>query len=111
MRKRGHIGDWQDDKGYGFISPESGGARLFAHIKAFANRQRRPEAGDLVTYLPGTDDRGRPCAVKIAFDGETYEAQVRSRAARRGDGPLLFAGFFVALLVAATVAEWLPLEE
>src|SRR5690606_11371173 len=58
MRLKGRIRDWRDDKGFGFIEPEGGGARVFAHARAFANRQRRPEIGAQVTYLVGTDERG-----------------------------------------------------
>lgn len=112
MRLSGKICDWRDDKGFGFIAPDNGGNRVFAHARAFANRQRRPEIGAQVTYLAGTDERGRPCAVKIAFDGERYAAtpsKRRSRPAGRSNGPVLFAILFVAVLAAATAAGWLPL--
>lgn len=113
MRLKGRIRDWRDDKGFGFIEPEDGGARVFAHVRAFANRQRRPEIGAQVTYLVDTDERGRACAVKIAFEGERYPASPRNRRSRpaaRSNGPMLFATVFVAVLVAATAAAWLPAE-
>lgn len=113
MRLKGRICDWRDDKGFGFIEPDGGGARVFAHIKGFANRERRPQNGAQVTYLAGTDERGRACAAKIAFDGEGYEAPARSRSPRpsaHSNGPVVFALLFVILLLAATVAAWLPIE-
>lgn len=113
MRLKGNIRDWRDDKGFGFIEPEGGGARVFAHIKAFADTRRRPEEGARVTYLAGTDGQGRPRAMKIAFDGERYAEPRRpgsARTAAQGNGPVLFATFFVALLVAATAADRLPVE-
>ncbi|MES9852422.1 MAG: cold shock domain-containing protein [Candidatus Thiodiazotropha sp. L084R] len=42
MKKKGKISSWNDDKGFGFIVPLDGGNRTFVHIKAFANRARRP---------------------------------------------------------------------
>ena len=54
----GTITQWHDAKGYGWI--DSGGKRVFAHIKDFGSGQRRPVAGDEVTFTAGTDEQGRP---------------------------------------------------
>ena len=69
MRKRGRIQSWNDAKGYGFVSPLAGGDRIFVHIKAFANRARRPMVGGVITYSLSTDARGRPRAEKAAIAG------------------------------------------
>lgn len=67
MRQRGRIVEWNDDRGFGFITPLEGGPRVFAHVSQFPRELRRPEAFDLVTYELGQDDRGRPRASDIAF--------------------------------------------
>jgi len=69
VRTKGKIASWNDGKGYGFISPLAGGDRTFVHIKAFANRARRPVVGDVVTYSVSTDARGRPCAEEATIAG------------------------------------------
>ena len=69
MRTKGKIASWNDDKGYGFIAPMHGGGQVFAHIKAFANRGRRPAVGDVVTFSMSTDARGRPCAKGATIAG------------------------------------------
>ncbi|MES9939880.1 MAG: cold shock and DUF1294 domain-containing protein [Candidatus Thiodiazotropha sp. 6PLUC2] len=69
MRRKGKITSWYDDKGYGFIVPLAGGKRTFVHIKAFANRARRPVVGDVVTFSISSDSRGRPCADKATIAG------------------------------------------
>ncbi|MES9863324.1 MAG: cold shock and DUF1294 domain-containing protein [Candidatus Thiodiazotropha sp. LLP2] len=69
MKKKGKISSWNEDKGYGFIVPLDGGNRTFVHIKAFANRTRRPVVGDVITYSMSSDSRGRPCAGKAAIAG------------------------------------------
>lgn len=70
MRSKGKIAIWKDDKGFGFIAPNDGGAQIFIHIKAFRNRNRRPEIGDVVTYSVTKDQQGRTCATSAAYAGE-----------------------------------------
>jgi len=69
MRTKGTISSWNDEKGYGFINPMSGGKRVFVHIKAFDNRGRRPELNQAVTYAISIDKQGRPCAAKATLAG------------------------------------------
>ena len=68
MERRGLLRSWNDDKGFGFIQPEQGGAELFAHISAMRG-ERRPVAGDQVSYVVGKDSRGRACAEHIRLAG------------------------------------------
>lgn len=67
MIKQGKITSWNDDKGYGFITPSSGEGQVFAHIKAFKYQARRPEVNRLVTYILSTDKQGRICAAEVAM--------------------------------------------
>jgi cold shock CspA family protein len=32
VRFKGKITDWNDEKGYGFVTPNGGGPRVFVHI-------------------------------------------------------------------------------
>jgi uncharacterized membrane protein YsdA (DUF1294 family)/cold shock CspA family protein len=68
MERRGVLRSWSDDKGFGFIQPEQGGAALFAHISAM-HGERRPVTGDQVLYVPGKDSQGRACAEHIRLAG------------------------------------------
>lgn len=68
MERRGLLRSWNDDKGFGFIQPEQGGAELFAHISSMRG-ERRPVAGDQVSYVVGKDSRGRACAEHIRLAG------------------------------------------
>ena len=65
MRCKGIISDWNDERGFGFIQPAEGGARVFLHIKAIRDRTARPINGKRVTYELGRDDRGRPRAENV----------------------------------------------
>ncbi|WP_166263597.1 cold-shock protein [Marinobacter caseinilyticus] len=48
MRK-GLLTAWNNAKGFGFITPESGGERVFAHISGYAGRGR-PVSNNKVTF-------------------------------------------------------------
>lgn len=67
MRVRGPLTDWNDAKGYGFVVSQDGHTRAFVHIKAFARGSRRPVDGDVVSFEPVTDARGRVTATAVQF--------------------------------------------
>ena len=104
---QGMITDWKDDKGFGFILPNAGGARVFLHVTAFENRSRVPQGSELVTYELSADERGRPRAINVAFVGEK-----RTPPPASAPGPGLLALFFavavLALVAWAVAAGRLP---
>lgn len=65
MRLAGKIIEWNDERGFGFIARNGGSQRVFAHVRDFEGRARRPVVGDPVTYEPGQDARGRPMATRV----------------------------------------------
>src|SRR6478672_3270559 len=86
----GRISEWNEAKGYGWV--DAGGKRLFAHIKEFDRGQRRPVAGDEVSFTPGTDGQGRSRATAL---------RLTKQAGRIGIGAWLL---FVVLLVLPLLA-------
>ena len=70
MHKTGKITFWNEEKGYGFITPSSGAKQVFVHIRALKNRHLPPELNQVVLYSLSTDKQGRPCAVRVARAGE-----------------------------------------
>jgi uncharacterized membrane protein YsdA (DUF1294 family)/cold shock CspA family protein len=65
---RGILRMWDDEKGFGFIDPEEGGADVFVHITAFVDRGVQPEIGALLSYVRTKDDEGRPRAAKVRVE-------------------------------------------
>lgn len=99
MQSKGRIERWNDAKGYGFIVPDDGGRQIFVHIKAFADRGRRPAPGQTVRYTITHDKQGRPRATLVTLAGARLP-QARTTI-DRGLRPALAAAFlgFVALAV------------
>ncbi|MCV2369231.1 cold shock and DUF1294 domain-containing protein [Roseateles oligotrophus] len=65
MRQQGQLTQWDDTKGYGFISPANGEAKLFVHIKAFGLRAERPKLGESLSFELGQDGQGKRRAVNV----------------------------------------------
>lgn len=63
----GVIIQWQPRNSFGFA--ESDGERVFLHIGNFVERAKWPEVNDRVSFVPGTDPQGRPCAQHIVLHG------------------------------------------
>ncbi|SDG97711.1 Uncharacterized membrane protein YsdA, DUF1294 family [Pseudomonas flavescens] len=76
----GRIRNWNDDKGFGFIQPDAGGAEVFVHISVVRG-DRRPSAGDQVLFVAGRDETGRLRAEHLRLAGERAidQPQVRSK--------------------------------
>jgi len=70
LQQRGKITSWNDEKGFGFITPTSGHDRLFVHITAFRPRCGAPPINQVVTYTCFKDTQGRPCAINVAYIGK-----------------------------------------
>lgn len=98
MRYQGRLHDWNDDKGFGFVTPNGGGGKAFAHIKAFRRGSRRPIDGDLITYAIMRDARGRLQANDIRLVGMAEPTDDRARPGMIGPA---FALVFCATLVGA----------
>ena len=103
MRLAGRIKDWNDDKGFGYVVPNGGGERAFVHVNNFQSGSRRPVAGDLISYLPSKDQRGRLKAMEIRHAGQKIAAsRTPSRLPRAALGVTALA-MAAALVVAGVI--------
>ncbi|MEA1049143.1 cold shock and DUF1294 domain-containing protein [Lamprobacter modestohalophilus] len=105
MRTKGTLTSWNEERGYGFISPMSGGKQVFVHIKAFKNRSRRPELGQIVTYIISSDQQGRPCAANATLTGDKLREQDKKKT---GAAFIAIAVIFFGIVGAAVLVGKLP---
>ena len=105
MIKKGKITSWNDDKGYGFITPSFSEGQVFAHIKAFKYQARRPEVNRLVTYILSTDKQGRICAAEVIMSA----AQIVEINDHGNRGlSFFFAGLFLVFVAICGLFDRVP---
>lgn len=66
--EQGTICRWDEERAFGFIAPDFGGADIFLHVRAFDGRVSVAE-GDRVEFKVGIRERG-PYALEAALCSE-----------------------------------------
>ena len=105
MRYKGKITDWNNEKGFGFISPEYGGKNVFVHISSFADRQARPMGNEAVSYELKADAKGRMQAIKVVCSTGHV---ARTSLPMRTVFSLLLSAFFIVFLALMVLMNKLP---
>jgi len=107
MRTKGKIASWNEEKGFGFIIPDTGGRKIFIHITALSNRTRRPAIDQIITYELSSDKRGRPCAIKATLAGDKL-AKKKKRG--RGYLSIVVAGIFLIAVGFSVLTVRIPYQ-
>lgn len=103
MRIDGTLTKWNDDRGFGFITPIQGGPEVFAHISAFPRDGQRPRLGERLSFEIGIGKDGKQQAKSIVCPTRPAEKPYRlSEPAKRPHKPgllgrLIPLSFVVAL--------------
>lgn len=106
LQLQGKLTSWNDEKGFGFITPLSGGERIFVHIKAFRKRHGRPQANQHISYSISKDKQGRPCATNAIFVGK--RALHPHLGKMRITAVIFVMLFFTALVALTFMLQWVP---
>lgn len=103
--KRGRLTQWDDAKGYGFLTPDDGGPKLFVHLQAFGRRPQRPAVGEHLGYREGLDARGKRRALDVRRLDRPAAAPPP---ARDGGRVLLLVPAFASLVLVCHLLWRLP---
>lgn len=68
---KGKITQWNDDKGFGFITPDDKSAKIFFHISVVNPRNQRPQIDDAVLFEATLDNQQRMRATEVYYEGLT----------------------------------------
>lgn len=87
MRFEGKLDKWNDDRGFGFITPARGGEPVFVHISAFPRDGRRPQIGEALTFEVEPAGDGKKRAINVARPGARVLRSRPATAPRARTGP------------------------
>lgn len=105
MRIAGSLTKWNDDRGFGFITPAQGGPEVFVHISAFPKDGHRPTLGERLTFEIEIDNDGKKRAKNLLCPGRPTLRPARPLAPRsRREKPGMFSRILpYALAVALAI--------
>lgn len=95
MRHDGRITDWNDDRGFGFVTTDADNVRAFVHVNDFNRVFGRPDAGMLISCELRKDAKGRLTAKRV-----------RALGRKRISGKRWARAVFAVLCAAALVIGW-----
>jgi len=108
MRIEGRLSKWNDERGFGFITPTQGGSDVFVHVSAFSGGDSRPAPGERLTFELETDVSGKKRAVRVVQPDRPIRParvdRIQTAPTRRRKGRGLSGVWIVLLLAAAIVA-------
>lgn len=101
---RGVLKTWKEDRGFGFITPETGGKDIFIHISAIGSESgRRPEPGDVIQYQVARDKHGKFRAVNAHIESIKYAKKKAGAVAGSTKFIPIVLGILLVVLAAAAI--------
>jgi cold shock CspA family protein len=100
MRTHGTLTKWNDDRGFGFVTPARGTTDLFVHISAFPRDGVRPRLNELISFEIEAGPDGKQRAVRVMRPGQRAAGRhAPARERQRPQGRWL-SGVLTLLIVA-----------
>lgn len=100
----GSLKTWNQDKGFGFITPTNGGQDIFVHISDYPRVGGPPKVGDQLLFEVALNKDGKKKAVKVQRPGHANkQSQMRTSRDSRQNKPSAIRRIFSVLLFLALV--------
>jgi cold shock CspA family protein len=106
MRIEGTLAKWNDDRGFGFITPTQGGPEVFVHISAFPRDGRRPTLGERLTFEIEIDSEGKKRAKNLLCPSRPTAGLARQPVPRRHSERKGIFGRIIPLLLVIALAYY-----
>ncbi|MFC5929751.1 DUF1294 domain-containing protein [Cryobacterium melibiosiphilum] len=86
-RVDGHLTQWNDTRGFGFLTPLRGHDHTFVHISAFPHGAGRPRLGEVYSFAITVNGDGKQQAIDLQPEGRGSGTPRRSVPVRSGPRP------------------------
>lgn len=100
MRVHGTLTKWNDDRGFGFITPAKGDRDVFVYISAFPRDGVRPHLNELISFEIESTDDGKLRAVRVMRPSRGTSPKTPSRK----DSERRTGGWLVGVVTLAALA-------
>ena len=104
MRTHGTLTRWNDERGFGFITPARNDGDIFVHISAFPRDGVRPRLNELISFDIETTSDGKQRAIRVMRPGQKPNSAPPPRSSRRPAANLL--GGAISLLALGAVGTY-----
>lgn len=101
-RVGGVVTTWNDERGFGFVTPDGGGPDVFVHFTAVPRGTTRPYVGQRLTFEVETDEKGKAHAVRA----QPVLTSERAVPTVRPTSVVVVAGSVLAFAAVFLVAHW-----
>ncbi len=108
-RTRGRLVNWSDERGFGFLTPESGGPDVFVHASSFSKEGRHIEVGVEYEFDVDIGKDGRPKAKQVVqVVVPKARPSLLSQVIQRGPRLLVIPAFVFIIVAISTVQPISP---
>jgi uncharacterized membrane protein YsdA (DUF1294 family)/cold shock CspA family protein len=76
MRFTGTLKTWNDERGFGFLTPKQGAQEIFVHVKAFPSGTGRPFVGQVLTFEVQTGSVGKKKATAVQYPARARHKRI-----------------------------------
>lgn len=101
MQITGTLKTWNQDKGFGFITPVNGGQDIFVHISEYPRAGGPPLVGEPLMFEVTLNKEGKKKAVKVARPGQPANPRRPVASRERYGSPSFIGRLITGLLILA----------
>ena len=108
-RFTGKLKTWNDERGFGFITPIDGGQDIFVHVSEMPGRRSLSSLDSVLSFEVALNPQGKKKAIKVRMEGQHAAVSARraSRSSRtHGGGPSAFKFARIIVVALLVLVAW-----